>query len=569
MGLRIKDVSGDGNCLFRAIADQLEGKPENHAKIRRKVVKHIEQNRSHFEPFVEDDVPFEQYVAKMRTDRTWGGHLEIQAASQAYGVNITIHQHNMPRWEVTNFPNERSIHLSYHDGDHYASVRKVTDPDTGVPSEIKLARGAARCVPDTDGDIDFPTEDETLVMESTCCKDLGLVRKTLRTVEGDVALAIDTLVQQLPPPSDVAYEEVIAYIQKLQLRQEIEFAKQASREEEKAKQSEVTAKSIADQQAHLADEEQKKIQSYYSQLLAHSTESASKPTDGHETETQPQASGAEGQPVNGTEDKDKVVQAKDQKTENPEDEKKKEEEKKKEDEEERRRQEEEATRLLIAQMLAEEEPFSNNSPSDSGKDFDNEMQDEKRRKEEEEASQRLIEQLIMDEQLGHQLTHQDKRSGTRDGGKDISDEEMARLYSQRENGTVVSPHHDDSSPDDQEDDKSGKRNDYASKRGRHKAPVPKGRKGRKTRAEEKRNEESQNNGEKKVRAKKKREITPEERLEQLRNKRDLSNKERKEKNMLEKVVIEQPQYDDGDDVDFQQDLQTPPPEFPGTGSIGI
>ncbi len=33
-GLTMKDVEGDGNCMFRAIADQLEGNENLHEKYR-------------------------------------------------------------------------------------------------------------------------------------------------------------------------------------------------------------------------------------------------------------------------------------------------------------------------------------------------------------------------------------------------------------------------------------------------------------------------------------------------------------------------------------------------------
>jgi OTU domain-containing protein 3 len=34
MGLKVQNINGDGNCLFRAIADQLEGDQEKHGFYR-------------------------------------------------------------------------------------------------------------------------------------------------------------------------------------------------------------------------------------------------------------------------------------------------------------------------------------------------------------------------------------------------------------------------------------------------------------------------------------------------------------------------------------------------------
>lgn len=59
LGLTIKDVAGDGNCLFRAIADQLEGDPTKHATYRKKICEFIQLNREEYEPFIEDDETFD------------------------------------------------------------------------------------------------------------------------------------------------------------------------------------------------------------------------------------------------------------------------------------------------------------------------------------------------------------------------------------------------------------------------------------------------------------------------------------------------------------------------------
>lgn len=57
----MKDIPGDGNCLFRALADQLEGDMSQHMRHRREIVSFITQHRREFEPFIEDGMPFERY----------------------------------------------------------------------------------------------------------------------------------------------------------------------------------------------------------------------------------------------------------------------------------------------------------------------------------------------------------------------------------------------------------------------------------------------------------------------------------------------------------------------------
>lgn len=70
MGLKVREVIGDGNCLFRALADQLDGDDHSHARHRQDVVRYITEHRADFEPFIEDDVPFTQHVQNLAQVRS-------------------------------------------------------------------------------------------------------------------------------------------------------------------------------------------------------------------------------------------------------------------------------------------------------------------------------------------------------------------------------------------------------------------------------------------------------------------------------------------------------------------
>jgi len=191
-------VAGDGNCLFRAIADQLDGNPDNHPKYRKRICEYIEINRLDFEPFIEDDEPFDEYMTRMKRNATWGGQMEIQACSLAYSCNITIHQLNKPRWDMATFPASqvKTIHLSYHQGEHYSSVRKIGDENVkyAIPKEIKLV--------DTSKSALWPqreekkasshiTFEEITVMEVSGCQNREFVRQLLLENWGDINATIE------------------------------------------------------------------------------------------------------------------------------------------------------------------------------------------------------------------------------------------------------------------------------------------------------------------------------------------------------------------------------------------
>jgi hypothetical protein len=64
LGLYAAPTIGDGNCLFRALSDQVHGSPEKHREVRRQVCDWIEQHKERYEGFVEDDDYIEDVSGK-------------------------------------------------------------------------------------------------------------------------------------------------------------------------------------------------------------------------------------------------------------------------------------------------------------------------------------------------------------------------------------------------------------------------------------------------------------------------------------------------------------------------
>lgn len=207
LGLRIVHVTADGNCLFRAIADQLEGDEEEYTKYRQMVVEYIMNHREDFEPFVEDDVPFDEYCRSMQEDGTWAGHMELQAASLVTQTNICIHRHMSPRWHIRNFNRigTRTLHLSYHDGEHYNSIRLQNDESLGPAQLIVIEEddNDARPMEDKLVNSGMPSGKKVydqslvkLVMVGTGCTDAVRVCEVLQEVYGDADAAIEFLIAE-------------------------------------------------------------------------------------------------------------------------------------------------------------------------------------------------------------------------------------------------------------------------------------------------------------------------------------------------------------------------------------
>ncbi|KMS95041.1 hypothetical protein BVRB_013000 isoform A [Beta vulgaris subsp. vulgaris] len=196
--------------VCRALADQLEGNEEEQEKYRRMVVQYIVKNRDMFEPFIEDEVPFDEYCQTMEKDGTWAGHMELQAASLVTRNNICIHRHMSPRWYIRNFENQKTcmIHLSYHDGEHYNSVRLKEDLCSGpakpivIKGDVNLT-ASSQDAKSTGAQSKARTSKNVIyegalnmVMAGSGCDDAEKVGQVLLQMDGDVDAAVEFLIEE-------------------------------------------------------------------------------------------------------------------------------------------------------------------------------------------------------------------------------------------------------------------------------------------------------------------------------------------------------------------------------------
>lgn len=174
LGLVIRPIAADGNCLFRAVHDQLvliqqqsslgaklTPPPPDHATLRKSAADHIRLHPSDFGPFLpyepEDGYPegvapppaavqaaVNAYCVRMARPGIWGGHPELRALATALLTPITIHESGAP--PVVIFPmtdddvragggdmrrrdSSEALQLSFHRhyyalGEHYNSVAR-------------------------------------------------------------------------------------------------------------------------------------------------------------------------------------------------------------------------------------------------------------------------------------------------------------------------------------------------------------------------------------------------------------------------------------------------------------
>jgi OTU domain-containing protein 6 len=142
--LSVKEIPSDGNCLFRAVIDQLDSlslrslvsdQGANHATIRRLAAQNMRANPDTYSPYLDEEdmvAGFDNYCTKMQTTPAWGGQLELQAIARALECELWVHSADAPVVKMGQEfaqkerpPLQVSFHKHYFAlGEHYNSVVK-------------------------------------------------------------------------------------------------------------------------------------------------------------------------------------------------------------------------------------------------------------------------------------------------------------------------------------------------------------------------------------------------------------------------------------------------------------
>ncbi|KAG6581151.1 OVARIAN TUMOR DOMAIN-containing deubiquitinating enzyme 12, partial [Cucurbita argyrosperma subsp. sororia] len=128
-GLHEVKVSGDGNCQFRALSDQLYKSPEYHKHVRKDIVKQLKDYRSQYEGYV--PMKFSRYYKKMAKSGEWGDHVTLQAAADKFAAKICLLTSFRDTCFIEIVPQsqtpKRELWLSFWSEVHYNSLYEIQD----------------------------------------------------------------------------------------------------------------------------------------------------------------------------------------------------------------------------------------------------------------------------------------------------------------------------------------------------------------------------------------------------------------------------------------------------------
>lgn len=125
-----KEVSGDGNCQFRALSDQLYGTTEHHGAVRASIVSALHRAADAYSGYVPGT--YADYIAAMAKPGTWGDHVTLQVAADLYGNRIVVLTSFLDGPVIAIEPRRatsaRTLYLSFWAEVHYNSLYPGTEP---------------------------------------------------------------------------------------------------------------------------------------------------------------------------------------------------------------------------------------------------------------------------------------------------------------------------------------------------------------------------------------------------------------------------------------------------------
>ncbi|KAG8800151.1 hypothetical protein FRC16_003504 [Serendipita sp. 398] len=163
LGLYAAPTLGDGNCLFRALSDQLYGSHSKHLELRREICDFVESRKEEYAGFIDDEQGIDAHLTTMRRPGEYGGHVELSVFARLKRRDVKVIQPDVcyviehknlftdddelepstssgpprrknpePKSEFA--MTEGTIYVAYHDWEHFSSVRNLKGPHHGLPN---------------------------------------------------------------------------------------------------------------------------------------------------------------------------------------------------------------------------------------------------------------------------------------------------------------------------------------------------------------------------------------------------------------------------------------------------
>jgi hypothetical protein len=110
LGAKRREQVGDGNCLFRAIAQQVFNSAQHHMLVRHMTVEYVERHRCDYAYLFDGAEEMREYCVSMRSSGTWGDEVMLHAAARWLGLHVHVITSDEQRWHLVFAPSSESDH---------------------------------------------------------------------------------------------------------------------------------------------------------------------------------------------------------------------------------------------------------------------------------------------------------------------------------------------------------------------------------------------------------------------------------------------------------------------------
>ncbi|MEL6539745.1 MAG: hypothetical protein AAFP93_03175, partial [Bacteroidota bacterium] len=210
-GFRVASIDKDGNCLFRAIAEQLQRPPWNvcfpssddyYNSLRKIAVEHVRAHPKNYNNSFPNDTfrDVEDWMAKMSQDKTWGGEIAIRALCDALQITIVViraEANNDERptiYKPAQYQPARIVYLYYKEGAHYeslyqdASLVPVYDLEGWIEQQAASHSFTPRTLPDVQALVTATAKKQDKVLNPIRIKPLSRFEKMQRVIDRDLGI---------------------------------------------------------------------------------------------------------------------------------------------------------------------------------------------------------------------------------------------------------------------------------------------------------------------------------------------------------------------------------------------
>jgi hypothetical protein len=129
LGLREREVTGDGNCQFRVFSLYLHGTEDQHFAVRTALLKFMATHPEIFEDYFDGEGEFNAYLAGMAAEGEWGDEMTLRACCERHRAVVHLVMSTGTCWYHTIRPEGasdtedlRSMAMTYLVPVHYNAI---------------------------------------------------------------------------------------------------------------------------------------------------------------------------------------------------------------------------------------------------------------------------------------------------------------------------------------------------------------------------------------------------------------------------------------------------------------